>query len=117
MQQHESQALPQQRAMHLAHQLQQTQHDCQRESSQVTDPKAQAIFETVAEVLGGVTKALIDYSLRTERAWAEAGSPVQLETSPPTVSDLAVDVDAATPPPRVSDLLPRQHGEEDAAHP
>jgi hypothetical protein len=35
----------------------------------VNDPQAQALFETIAEVLGGARKALNDYEARNEPAW------------------------------------------------
>jgi hypothetical protein len=38
----------------------------------VSDPKAQALFETTAEVLGGLEKAYQDFEDRNERAWKRA---------------------------------------------
>jgi hypothetical protein len=35
----------------------------------VTEPKAQALFETSAEVLTGLVKAFDDYEHKTEAAW------------------------------------------------
>jgi hypothetical protein len=35
----------------------------------VTDPKAQALFETSAEVLTGLVKAFDDYEKKSEEAW------------------------------------------------
>ena len=35
----------------------------------VTDPKAQALFETAAEVLTGLVKAFDDYENKSEAAW------------------------------------------------
>jgi len=35
----------------------------------VTEPKAQALFETSAEVLTGLVKAFDDYGNKTEAAW------------------------------------------------
>lgn len=35
----------------------------------IDEPKAQALFETAAEVCLGLTKALRDYEAGTERAW------------------------------------------------
>jgi hypothetical protein len=35
----------------------------------VSDPKAQALFETTAEVLNGLTKAYEHYERKTEPAW------------------------------------------------
>jgi hypothetical protein len=35
----------------------------------VTEPKAQALFETSAEVLTGLAKAFDDYESKSEKAW------------------------------------------------
>ncbi len=35
----------------------------------VTEPKAQALFETSAEVLAGLVKAFADYEKKREEAW------------------------------------------------
>ena len=35
----------------------------------VTEPKAQALFETSAEVLAGLVKAFDDYEKKSEAAW------------------------------------------------
>jgi hypothetical protein len=48
---------------------QQAQQECRADIGCVSDPKAQALFETVAEVLGGAMKALEDYQKRNESAW------------------------------------------------
>ena len=40
--------------------------------TKVTDPKAQALFETTAEVLGGLEKAYDDFERREETAWRKA---------------------------------------------
>jgi hypothetical protein len=44
-----------------------------RDSAQVSDPKAQALFETTAEVLAGLRKAFDDFEKRNEIAWKQAG--------------------------------------------
>ena len=38
----------------------------------VTEPKAQALFETSAEVLAGLVKAFDDYEKKSEAAWRTA---------------------------------------------
>jgi predicted metal-dependent HD superfamily phosphohydrolase len=43
-----------------------------RDGDEVSDPKAQALFETSAEVLAGIRKAFEDYEQRNERAWRKA---------------------------------------------
>jgi hypothetical protein len=35
----------------------------------VSEPKAQALFETSAEVIGGLMKAFDDYERKDEQAW------------------------------------------------
>jgi hypothetical protein len=42
--------------------------------SKVSDPKAQALFETTAEVLKGLVKAFDDFEGKREEAWKTAGS-------------------------------------------
>lgn len=39
------------------------------EVGKVQDPKAQALFETTAEVLGGLRKAYDDFEQKNEPAW------------------------------------------------
>jgi hypothetical protein len=40
-----------------------------RDVGKVTEPKAQALFETSAEVLTGLVKAFDDYEKKGEEAW------------------------------------------------
>ena len=40
-----------------------------RDVGEVTEPKAQALFETSAEVLTGLVKAFDDYENKSEEAW------------------------------------------------
>jgi hypothetical protein len=42
--------------------------------SKIDEPRAQALFETTAEVLIGLEKAFSDYEQRGEPAWKGAGS-------------------------------------------
>jgi len=37
--------------------------------SKVNDPQAKALFETAAEVIGGLHKAFADYEKKNEPAW------------------------------------------------
>jgi hypothetical protein len=39
----------------------------------ISDPKAQALFETAAEVLIGLRKAFEDFEQRSEPAWKHTG--------------------------------------------
>ena len=41
----------------------------------VMEPKAQALFETSAEVLSGLVKAFDDYEHKSEKAWRTAPMP------------------------------------------
>ena len=42
------------------------------DSTKISDPKAQALFETTAEVLIGIRKAFEDYEQSNEPAWKKA---------------------------------------------
>ena len=42
------------------------------DTGKITDPKAQALFETSAEVLIGLRKAFDDFEQKTESAWKKA---------------------------------------------
>jgi hypothetical protein len=42
---------------------------CHSEIKNVRDPKAQALLETTAEVLGGLEKAYSDYQSENQGAW------------------------------------------------
>ena len=106
MQQNEAQMAPQQHAQRIAQMIQEAQNECRADIERVDDPKAQALFETLAEVLGGAVKALNDYRDRTERVWQETGYTTRAGTRPPTVTDMAVDVDASEPPPRLTEVMP-----------
>ena len=49
----------------------------------VTEPKAQALFETSAEVLTGLVKAFADYEKNNEEAWrTESAAPRPQEKTP-----------------------------------
>src|SRR5262245_45211023 len=39
----------------------------------VDEPQLKAMFETAAEVLGGLSKAFHDYETKNERAWRKTG--------------------------------------------
>jgi hypothetical protein len=45
----------------------------------VTEPKAQALFETSAEVLTGLVKAFDDYEQKREAAWQTNSTTPQLK--------------------------------------
>jgi hypothetical protein len=60
---------PQQHAAHIASLLHQAQQECRADLARVNDSKAQALFETTAEVIGGLCKALSDYQQGSEAVW------------------------------------------------
>ena len=41
--------------------------------NKITDPRAQVLFETTAEVLIGLQKAYDDFERKNEKAWKAAG--------------------------------------------
>ena len=69
MQQDEMQMAPQQHAQRIANMILQAQQECRADIGRINDPKAQALFETLAEVLGGAMKALNDFQVRNEPPW------------------------------------------------
>lgn len=69
MTQNEAQMTPQQHAAHIVSLLEQARYECRAGLKRVSDPRAQALFETTAEVIGGLCKALNDYQRGKESAW------------------------------------------------
>jgi len=61
--------MPRSLAEQIARALRQTQQECREAVGRVDDPRAEALFETVAEVLGGAVNALDHYRGRSEEAW------------------------------------------------
>ena len=49
--------------------LKEIQSHLREDVGKVKEPKLQAMFETSAEVLGGLMKALQDYEKKNEAAW------------------------------------------------
>ncbi len=60
---------PRQRAGEFEQRLRAIQSELRQDGAQSGDPKSQALFETLAEVLGGAVKALDDYRKGSEPAW------------------------------------------------
>jgi hypothetical protein len=118
MTQHETRLTPQQHAQRIAATLQGAQQECHNNSAQVNDPRAQALFETLAEVLGGAIKALNDYQQGNEAAWKSTSQQEQSKAAPrhpqpgyaresaPSMTEFAVDVDASEPPPAIYKEIP-----------
>jgi rubrerythrin len=57
------------KTMHATKMMQSTIVLLREGLAEVTDPKAQALFETSAEVLEGLIKAFNHYEKKTEKAW------------------------------------------------
>ncbi len=60
---------PRLRAGEFEQRLRAIQSELRQDAAQNSDASAQALFETLAEVLGGAVKALDDYRNRREPAW------------------------------------------------
>lgn len=61
---------PRHHTMKLKQMLNEAVQHSREDVSKVSDPKAQALFETTAEVLTGLTKAYDDFEQKRE-AWAK----------------------------------------------
>jgi hypothetical protein len=59
---------PRQHTAHLREMLQGTVSHAREDIPKISEPKAQALFETTAEVCSGLIKALNDYDMRAP-AW------------------------------------------------
>jgi hypothetical protein len=53
----------------LSQKFKQLREHLKEDIQQIEEPRAQALFETTAEVLEGVTKAFDDYLGKNETAW------------------------------------------------
>ena len=53
--------------------LQDTMNHLREDIGKVDEPQLKAMFETAAEVLGGLIKAFRDYEQKNEPAWRRAG--------------------------------------------
>src|SRR5205807_9489945 len=83
-----------QHAQQIAQLLKQAQQECRADIGRIEDPKAQAMFETIAEVLGGAIKALTDYQNKKECVWQThpQQSPRRQRPQPPVVTDRTVEI-------------------------
>src|SRR5213082_1153366 len=101
MPENETQMSAEQHAQRIAQMLKQAQQECRADIGRIEDPKAQALFETIAEVLGGAMKALTDYQDKNESVWqshSQQGARPQ-RPQPPVVTDMAVDISENEPCP------------------
>jgi hypothetical protein len=119
MQKTETTMTPAEHAQHIATLLQQAQQECRADIERIDDPKAQALFETVAEVAGGLMKALEHYQTGSEPAWQPASDaqkaarrPTIQRTpqgqrlppqgpQPPVVTEMAPDISEKHPPTKL----------------
>jgi hypothetical protein len=60
---------PRHHTRRMRERLQDTIQHLRQDLDKVDDPQLKAMFETSAEVLGGLVKAFSDYEHRNERAW------------------------------------------------
>jgi hypothetical protein len=60
---------PRHHTIRLKEMLDDTVRHAREDVGKVDDPKAQALFETTAEVLSGLVKAYNDYEQKSEAAW------------------------------------------------
>lgn len=60
---------PRYHAQHIQRMLREVMDHAREDVSKVDDPKAQALYETTAEVLGGLATAYEHYLQRSEEAW------------------------------------------------
>jgi len=61
---------PRHHTQRLKQMLSDTAAHAREDVAKVSDPKAQALFETTAEVLTGLANACEDFEQRREKAWA-----------------------------------------------
>lgn len=119
MQKTEANMTAKEHAQRVANMLRQAQRECRADIERIDDPKAQALFETVAEVLGGTLLALEHYQSGSEQVWQPAGGihergkePNMQHTpegqrippqgaQPPVVTDMAPDISETHPPPKL----------------
>jgi hypothetical protein len=66
---HSSLNNPMHHTQRLKVQMQELISHLRKDAREVTEPKAQALFETSAEVLTGLVKAFADYETQSEEAW------------------------------------------------
>jgi hypothetical protein len=60
---------PRHHTANIRHMLDDAAQRAREDVTKVNDPKAQALFETTAEVLGGLSKAYRDFEGKHEPAW------------------------------------------------
>lgn len=66
---HEVDSDPRHHTRKMQQRLQETMDHLREDIEKVDEPKLKAMFETSAEVLGGLKKAFSDYEQKNESAW------------------------------------------------
>ena len=64
---------PRHHTQKMQHRLQEIMNHLREDIGKVDEPQLKAMFETSAEVLGGLIKAFRDYEQKNEAAWRRAG--------------------------------------------
>jgi len=82
---------------HIEQMLQQARQECRDDIGRISDPKAQALFETTAEALGGLCKALNGLPAGSEAVLADR-EPMKERTMGGHSSALLVSILPTTPP-------------------
>jgi len=60
---------PKHHVQKMEQRLQEIRDHLREDIDKVDEPQLRAMFETAAEVLGGLSKAFHDYQQRNEKAW------------------------------------------------
>ena len=60
---------PRHHTANIKRMLEDTAQHAREDVAKVDDPRAKALFETTAEVLGGLRKAYDDFEKKSEAAW------------------------------------------------
>jgi hypothetical protein len=60
---------PRQHTKRMENVFHETADHLRRDVQKIQDPRARALFETAAEVIGGLEKAFHDYDRKDEPAW------------------------------------------------
>ena len=68
-------------ARNIQQRLQDTIGQLRSNLNEVEEPQLKALFETSAEVLGGLSKAFQDYERQNEAAWQSRGGPQEATSS------------------------------------
>jgi hypothetical protein len=62
---------PQHHTQNMKKRLSETQQHLREDTAKLDEPQLKAMFETSAEVIGGLIKAFDDYEKKNEAAWQQ----------------------------------------------